>query len=76
MRTTSGSWKISLKTELAGTWNGELRFSDPSETHSDVKIPVTFTVIQGVAPSPLPSPTPKSSPKPTASNGCKNQIKN
>jgi lysozyme len=75
-RLTSGSWKIALKTDLAGTWNGELRFSDPSGTHSDVSIPVTFTLTEGVAPSPAPSPTPKSSPKPVSSNGCKNQIKN
>jgi GH25 family lysozyme M1 (1,4-beta-N-acetylmuramidase) len=76
VRATSGYWKISLKTDLAGTWNGELRFNDPSETHADVKLPVTFTVIQGVAPTPAPSPTPKASPKPKTSNGCKNQIKN
>jgi GH25 family lysozyme M1 (1,4-beta-N-acetylmuramidase) len=76
VRATSGYWKISLKTDLAGTWNGELRFSDPSETHADVKLPVTFTLVQGVAPTPAPSPTPKASPKPKTSNGCKNQIKN
>lgn len=76
VRATSGYWKISLKTDLAGTWNGELRFNDPSETHADVKLPVTFTVAQGVAPTPAPSPTPKASPKPKTSNGCKNQIKN
>ena len=75
-RATSGYWKIALKTDLAGTWNGELRFSDPSGTHSDVTIPVTFTLEQGVVPSPAQSPTPKSSPKPATSNGCKNQIKN
>jgi GH25 family lysozyme M1 (1,4-beta-N-acetylmuramidase) len=76
VRATSGYWKISLKSEMAGTWNGELRFNDPSETHADVKLPVTFTLIQGVAPTPAPSPTPKASPKPKTSNGCKNQIKN
>lgn len=75
-RSTSGYWRIALKTDLAGTWNGELRFSDPSGTHSDVVLPVTFTLEQGVAPSPAPSPTPKSSPKPVTSDGCKNQIKN
>lgn len=75
-RATSGIWKIALKTDLPGTWNGELRYSDPSETHSDVLLPVTFTLEQGVAPSPAPSPTPKASPKPVITNGCKNQIKN
>ena len=75
-RATSGYWKIALKTDLPGTWNGELRFNDPSGTHADVVLPVTFTLAQGVAPSPTPSPTPKATPKPATSNGCKNQIKN
>jgi GH25 family lysozyme M1 (1,4-beta-N-acetylmuramidase) len=76
VRATSGYWKISLKTDLAGTWNGELRFNDPSETHADVKLPVSFTLTHGITPTPTPSPTPKASPKPMSSNGCKNQIKN
>jgi hypothetical protein len=76
VRATSGYWKISLKTDLAGTWNGQLRFNDPSETHADVMVPVTFTLTQGAAPLPTPSPTPKATPKPVTSNGCKNQIKN
>jgi GH25 family lysozyme M1 (1,4-beta-N-acetylmuramidase) len=75
-RATSGVWKIALKTDLPGTWNGELRYSDPSGTHSDAILPVTFTLEQGLLPSPAPSPTPKASPKPVTSNGCKNQIKN
>ncbi len=74
VRATSGTWKISLKTDLAGTWNGELRFNDPSETHADVKLPVTFSLTQG-APA-LPSPTPKPSPKPLPVDTCKNQIRN
>jgi GH25 family lysozyme M1 (1,4-beta-N-acetylmuramidase) len=76
VRSTSGIWKISIKTDLAGTWNGQLRFSDPSETHADVVFPVTFSLLQGVAPAPSPSPTAKATPKPVTSNGCKNQIKN
>jgi lysozyme len=79
-RATSGNWKIALKTDLAGTWNGELRFSDPSGTHRDIALAVNFTLEQGAppssAPNPTPSPTPKSSPKPVTSNGCKNQIRN
>ena len=75
-RATSGIWKVALKTDMAGTWNGELRFNDPSETHADVALPVTFTLVQGVIPSPTPSPTPKATPKPVTTNGCKNQIKN
>ncbi len=76
VRSTSGSWKIALTTNMAGTWNGELRFSDPSETHADVTLPITFTLAQGQPLPPLPSPTPKSSPKPVITNACKNQIKN
>jgi hypothetical protein len=75
-RATSGLWKIALKTELPGTWNGELRFTDPSGTHSDVALPVTFNLQPGELPLPSPSPKPKSSPKPVATNVCKNQIKN
>lgn len=76
VRHTSGYWKVSLKTDLAGTWNGQLRFNDPSGTHADVVLPVTFTLLQGVAPKPSPSPTAKATPKPASTNGCKNQIKN
>ncbi len=75
-RATSGLWKVALKTELPGTWNGELRYNDPSGTHSDVVLPVTFTLTQGPLSIAQPSPAPKVSPKPTTSNGCKNQIKN
>jgi GH25 family lysozyme M1 (1,4-beta-N-acetylmuramidase) len=76
VRSTSGLWKVALKTDMAGTWNGELRFNDPSGTHADISSRVTFTVAQGVAPVPSPSPKPEATPKPVTSNGCKNQIKN
>jgi GH25 family lysozyme M1 (1,4-beta-N-acetylmuramidase) len=76
VRSTSGNWKISLKTDLAGTWRGQLRFNDPSGTHADVVLPVSFTLLQGLAPTPSPSPTAKATPKPATTNGCKNQIKN
>jgi GH25 family lysozyme M1 (1,4-beta-N-acetylmuramidase) len=76
VRATSGFWKISLKSAMAGTWNGELRFNDPSETHAEVVLPVTFTLTQGPEPTPSPSPTPKKSPKPVKVSACKNQIKN
>ena len=74
-RLTSGTWKIALSGVAAGTWNGRIQFKDVSETHASVWIPVTFTVEQGVSPSPTPSPTKKPAPRPT-SNACKNQIKN
>lgn len=76
VRATSGSWKVALKTDMPGTWNGELRFNDPSGTHADVTRRVTFTLEQGMAPLPSPSPKPETTPKPSTTNGCKNQIKN
>jgi lysozyme len=76
VRTTSGSWKVALKTDMPGTWNGELRFSDPSGTHADISTRVTFNVLQGAAPTPSPSPTAKAKPKPVKTDGCRNQIKN
>jgi hypothetical protein len=74
VRSTSGTWKIALKTDMPGTWNGELRFSDPSGTHADVATRVTFELAQGTAPTPSPAPTAKPTPKKT--DGCRNQIKN
>jgi hypothetical protein len=76
VRSTSGLWKIALKTDMAGTWNGELRFEDPSGTHSVLSTRVSFTVEQGIAPSPAPSPKPEATPKPANTDSCKNQIKN
>jgi hypothetical protein len=76
VRETSGLWKVALKSDMPGTWNGEIRFSDPSGTHSDVANRVTFTLEQGPEPTPSPSPTPKKTPKPRTSDGCRNQIKN
>ena len=74
VRSTSGTWKIALKTDMPGTWNGELRFSDPSGTHADVATRVTFDLVQGAGPTPSPAPTAK--PKPKKTDGCRNQIKN
>ncbi len=74
-RLTSGTWKVALSNVPAGTWNGRIQFSDISETHAKVSIPVTFTVEQGVDPSPTPTPTRKPTPRPST-NACKNQIKN
>ena len=76
VRSTSGLWKVALKTDMAGLWNGELRFNDPSGTHADVATKVSFTLTQGIAPSPTPSPKPEATPKPAKTDGCRNQIKN
>jgi GH25 family lysozyme M1 (1,4-beta-N-acetylmuramidase) len=73
-RATSGLWKISLSGLPAGTWNGEIRFKDLTSTHSQVTLPVSFTISEG--PLVSPSPTPKKSPTSQATNGCRNQVKN
>jgi len=75
LRSTSGSWKLSLAKVPAGTWSGNIGFKDVSGTHAEVKMPISFTVVQSDQPTAPPSPTPKASPKPS-SDGCKNQIKN
>jgi GH25 family lysozyme M1 (1,4-beta-N-acetylmuramidase) len=73
-RSTSGQWKINIKGVQAGTWNGQIKFTDVSETHAEVAIPVSFTVTQGEEVQPSPTARPKPSTKPV--NACKNQIKN
>ena len=77
LRSTSGSWKLSLAGVPAGEWSGNVGFKDVSGTHAEVKTRVSFTVVQSDEPSPFPSPTAKISPTPKPSvDTCKNQIKN
>ncbi len=81
VRSSSGSWKLSVNGVPAGTWNGQVVFTDISGTHATSFAPVTFIVEQG--PIPTPKPTPTSTPTPTVSptpippvDSCRNQIKN
>lgn len=76
VRSTSGLWKIALRTDMAGTWRGKIKFSDPSGTHAEVELPVSFTLLQGTAPTATPSPKPETTPKPANLDSCRNQIKN
>lgn len=76
VRTTSGNWKIALKTQQAGTWGGKLVFTDPSQTHAAVSYPVTFSLTQGSAATPTPKPEVKPTVKPKPTDGCRYQIKN
>jgi hypothetical protein len=76
VRTTSGNWKIALKTQQAGTWGGKLVFTDPSQTHAAVSYPVTFSLTQGSAVTPTPKPEVKPTVKPKPTDGCRYQIKN
>jgi len=79
VRSTSGSWKLSIKGVPAGIWSGNIGFKDATGTHADSRSPISFSITEGVAPTPSASPSAKPSAsatqKPTT-DGCKNQIKN
>jgi GH25 family lysozyme M1 (1,4-beta-N-acetylmuramidase) len=79
VRSTSGSWKLSIKGIPAGMWAGNIGFVDATGTHADSKLPIEFAI--GVAPDPIQTPKPTATPSPSvtkkpASDGCRNQIKN
>lgn len=81
VRSSSGSWTLTVKGLPAGTWNGAIVFSDISGTHATSSVPVQLTIAQGPTPTPSPTPTIKPSPsvKPTKApvvDSCKYQIKN
>lgn len=87
VRSSSGSWTLTVKGLPAGTWNGAIVFTDISGTHATSSVPVQVTITPGPTPSPTPTTTPtptatptvKPTPKPTkapAVDGCTNQIKN
>ena len=72
-RAASGLWTLSVKGLTAGTWVGTIQFTDQTKTHAATQLPVTFDLLQGVAPT--PTPTKSATPAP-ATDGCKYQIKN
>ena len=72
-RAASGLWTLSITGFTAGSWVGAIQFSDQTKTHAATQLPVTFELLQGVAPT--PKPTKSAVPKP-AIDGCKNQIRN
>jgi hypothetical protein len=72
-RAASGLWTLSITGFTAGSWVGKIQFTDQTKTHAATQLPVTFDLLQGVAPT--PTPTKSATPAP-ATNGCKNQIKN
>ena len=79
VRSTSGSWKLSIKGVPAGIWSGNIGFKDATGTHADSRSPISFSITEGVAPTPSASPSEKPAPSATKkpnSDGCKNQIKN
>ncbi|TRZ73212.1 MAG: lysozyme M1 (1,4-beta-N-acetylmuramidase) [Streptomycetaceae bacterium] len=75
LRETSGSWTLAVKDVLAGTYTGQIVFTDVSQTHAQSFAPVIFTVVQGPTPSPTPKSTIKATPQPSADE-CAKQIKN
>ncbi|MEY4497965.1 MAG: hypothetical protein RJA40_70 [Actinomycetota bacterium] len=77
VRSTSGSWKLTIKGIPAGTWTGRIGFKDATGTHAESRSPISLTISQGEAATSTPSPKPSVTPtkKPTT-DGCRNQIKN
>jgi len=72
-RAASGLWTLSVTGFTAGNWAGSIQFTDQTKTHATTQLPVTFNLVQGVAPT--PKPITSATPKP-AVDGCKNQIRN
>ena len=77
VRSTSGSWKLTIKGIPAGTWNGRIGYKDATGTHAESRSPITLSILPGDPNLPTPTPKPTAAPtkKPTT-DGCRNQIKN
>jgi GH25 family lysozyme M1 (1,4-beta-N-acetylmuramidase) len=77
VRSTSGSWKLSIKGIPAGLWAGHIGFIDATGTHADSKTPIEFAIGEAVQGSPAPTPKPSATAtKKATTDGCRNQIKN
>jgi GH25 family lysozyme M1 (1,4-beta-N-acetylmuramidase) len=72
-RETSGVWKLSISGVPAGSWVGHVGFTDETGTHAEVKMPLSFDVLQGPTPAPKPSKKPTKKP---STDSCRGQIKN
>lgn len=75
LRVANGMWKLEIKGLAAGTYSGEFRFSDVSNTHRRIKVPVNFTITQNPDPIVAPSPEPEVSPKARPGDSCRGQFK-
>jgi GH25 family lysozyme M1 (1,4-beta-N-acetylmuramidase) len=75
LRVANGMWKIEIKGLPAGTYLGEFRFTDVSNTHRKNSVPVTFTITQNPDPIVEPSPEPEVSPKARPGDSCRGQFK-
>ena len=77
VRSTSGSWKLSIKGIPAGLWAGQIGFIDATGTHADSKAPIEFAIGEAMQESPAPNPKPSATATKKATTvGCRNQIKN
>lgn len=81
IRSSSGSWTLTVKGLPAGTWNGAVVFTDVSGTHATSSAPVQLTISPGPTPTGTPTvkPSPTAKPKPSKTpvvDGCTYQIKN
>jgi GH25 family lysozyme M1 (1,4-beta-N-acetylmuramidase) len=77
VRSTSGSWKLSIKGIPAGLWAGQIGFVDATGTHADSKTPIEFAIGEAMPGSPAPTPEPSATAtKKATTDGCRNQIKN
>lgn len=74
VRDASGLFSISVRDLPAGSYNGEVIFKDPTKTHAEVSIPISFALLQGPEITPRPKPT-KSAPTNPTLSGCRKQIK-
>ena len=77
VRSTSGSWKLSIKGIPAGSWAGHIGFVDATGTHANSKTPIEFAIGEAMQGSPAPTPKPSATAtKKATTDGCRNQIKN
>ena len=77
VRSTSGSWKLSIKGIPAGLWAGHIGFNDATGTHADSKAPIEFAIGEAILGSATPTPKPSATAtKKATTDGCRNQIKN
>lgn len=77
IRSTSGSWKLTINGLPEGIWSGTIGFKDATGTHADSNSPVSVSITQSLEPSASPKAKPSAAPsKKPVTDGCKKQIKN
>ena len=71
-RAASGRFVLSISGLVAGSYVGSINFVDITGTHAANQLPISFTVTQGLTPTPKPTPT--KTPKPPV-DSCAGQIR-